>query len=253
MKKLILAVLVAAAIPIATKAVPAPLAVFVTTPVAAGVPMPEMAGYWVNDDGNTRWIPEVVVWYDNSLRSWEIHAYGACTPSYCDWGIVGLQAINNQNYRVTYDLSRGGGRNVKTLELFFNNDQLMITLVNNGNYNGAVREVFHRMQTTLNAPVQLRPICGSTLSNYPRTTFLQWQGVEGAVSYTVEVDCYQCCTLNGWCSDVGKSWMLVPNVRGSSYSFGFVGAQPGRWRVWAVGSDGAAGVKSDWCNFTYTQ
>ena len=32
-----------------------------------------------------------------------------------------------------------------------------------------------------------------------------------------------------------------------------IGAQPGRWRVWALDDKSVEGVKSDWCEFTYTK
>ena len=37
------------------------------------------------------------------------------------------------------------------------------------------------------------------------------------------------------------------------YAFDFVGAQPGRWRVWAAGSGKLEGLKSGWCEFRYTK
>ncbi len=103
--------------------------------------------------------------------------------------------------------------------------------------------------TILPAPVQLSPANGTIFNNYPRTTTLQWQAVSGAVSYSVEVDYYSpgdtTCT----------SGALLKNPTGlttTSYTFDFVGAQPGCWKVWAVDSGGQAGTVSDWWLFTYT-
>ncbi len=103
------------------------------------------------------------------------------------------------------------------------------------------------------APAQLSPANGSVFSNYPRTTSPKWSAVTGATSYTVEIDCYHCCQNNQWCTDVGQTWDIVPNVATTSYTFDFVGAQPGRWRVWAVDSNGQAGPKSGWWYFSYTR
>lgn len=106
---------------------------------------------------------------------------------------------------------------------------------------------------SLPAPVLQSPRDGSRFSHHPRQTKLQWKPVEGAASYTVEVDCYQCCRSNAWCTDIGKSYSVQPALRSTSYNFNFAGAQPGRWRVWAVDKNGRAGVKSRWWNFSFTR
>jgi len=38
----------------------------------------------------------------------------------------------------------------------------------------------------------------------------------------------------------------------TTYTFNFVGAQPGRWRVWAVNGSGMPGSKSGWREFRFT-
>jgi hypothetical protein len=77
--------------------------------------------------------------------------------------------------------------------------------------------------------------------------------VEGAASYVVEVDCYHCCEMDRWCTDVGQTWKVERGIFTTSYTFDFVGAQPGRWRVWAVGVAEQDGPQSDWWEFNYTQ
>ena len=104
----------------------------------------------------------------------------------------------------------------------------------------------------LPAPALLSPPNGKVFFNFPRVTPLAWQSVAGAASYTVELDCLGCCGAK-WCSDMGRTWQLVPNVRTTSHTFNFVGAQPGRWRVWAVAVNGRAGLKTDWREFRYTR
>jgi hypothetical protein len=101
-------------------------------------------------------------------------------------------------------------------------------------------------------PIQLSPANGSIFSNFPRTTLLQWSSVN-AFSYTVELDCFQCCAINRWCTDVGAKWRLTSNIRQTSYQFDFVGAQPGRWRwrVFAVSASGQRSPVSGWWTFTY--
>ncbi len=106
---------------------------------------------------------------------------------------------------------------------------------------------------TLAAPMQLAPPNGSIFSNFPRSTQLVWDVVPGAVTYTVEIDCFHCCQAGVWCTDVGKSWKFQPGLTQTTYSFDWVGAQKGRWRTWAIGPDGRPGTKSGWFDFQYTQ
>jgi hypothetical protein len=106
---------------------------------------------------------------------------------------------------------------------------------------------------SLAAPTQLSPANGSVFENYPRTTRLQWSAVPGAATYTVEIDAYDPGS-GRWFSDLaGKPWDLVPNIKETSYTFDFVGAQPGRWRVWAVDANGQEGPQSGWWEFRYTR
>jgi hypothetical protein len=102
------------------------------------------------------------------------------------------------------------------------------------------------------APKQLAPPNGATFGNSPRTTTLQWSAVARAASYSIELDCFQCCAANKWCTAVGKTWQIVNGIAGTTYVFNWVGAQPGRWRVWAVGPKGGKGRKSPWSEFIYT-
>ncbi len=106
---------------------------------------------------------------------------------------------------------------------------------------------------TLSAPRQISPGNGKSFDVYPRTTELRWARVGGAASYTVEIDCLHCCQSGRWCSDVSKPWKLAADLSSTRYRFNFVGAQPGRWRVWAVDRQGNAGRKSSWWEFKYTR
>ncbi|MGZ3621841.1 MAG: zinc ribbon domain-containing protein [Ktedonobacteraceae bacterium] len=45
-------------------------------------------GTWLNDDPNTNDIPEVII--SNTGQILYVHPYGACVPTYCDWGTVGV-------------------------------------------------------------------------------------------------------------------------------------------------------------------
>lgn len=94
-------------------------------------------------------------------------------------------------------------------------------------------------------PNQISPADGTVFSHYPRRTTLRWEDVHGATSYTVEVE-YK----------YGNTWSFLKRetgIKATIYTFDFVGAQPGRWRVWGVGGAGQEGPKSGWWEFRYTR
>ena len=101
----------------------------------------------------------------------------------------------------------------------------------------------------LPAPKLVSPEDLSHFDHYPRTTVLVWKAVPGAAGYRVETD-YQ---YGGkWASeDHGKAYAV--EVTATSYTFDFVGAQPGRWRVWAFDARGREGAKSEWREFVYSR
>lgn len=108
----------------------------------------------------------------------------------------------------------------------------------------------------LPAPEQTLPQEGMVFHNLPRTTSIRWKAVSGAASYIVELDCLNCCASGKWCSELGRPWKVVRGIRAVSspgYKFEFPGAQPGRWRVWAVDHDGREGEKSPWRTFRYSK
>jgi hypothetical protein len=110
----------------------------------------------------------------------------------------------------------------------------------------------------LAAPVQLSPAENKVFDVFPRHTKLEWVAVEGAVSYTVEVD-----YCRGGEADGKECVNPQPlNIRSNpprsglldtSYEFYFIGRQPGRWRVWAIDREGREGFKSPWRTFFYLQ
>lgn len=104
----------------------------------------------------------------------------------------------------------------------------------------------------LEAPTQVLPNDNSTFSTYPRKLQVIWNPLPSAASYSVEVD-FECAD-NVWCplQSVGGSG-IASGLMGTTYTFEFVGAQRGRWRVWAIGSDGRQGLQSPWRVFTFTR
>lgn len=113
--------------------------------------------------------------------------------------------------------------------------------------------VLRSTKIELKAPRQIAPPDGSVFDHYPRTTVLQWSKIPGASSYVIEIDCYHCCEVDQWCTDIGQEWKITSDITSESFSTEFVGAQPGRWRVWAVDSNGVESPKSPWWVFRYTQ
>lgn len=108
---------------------------------------------------------------------------------------------------------------------------------------------FRTMMEPLPAPQQITPLDGTIFYHYPRTTSLVWFPVAGASGYEVAVEF---CTPEDW--NICYSYPIVTlGSLQTTYTFDFVGAQPGRWRVWAINADGSDGLKSGWSYFRYTQ
>jgi serine/threonine protein kinase len=116
-------------------------------------------------------------------------------------------------------------------------------------FKGPIDTVQVSWNCTLPAPVQLSPASGTVFNIYPRTTTLQWTSVQGAASYTVQIYYYQ--PGDTTCSGGAQDY-LTPDITNTSYTFIFVGAQPGCWRVWAVDAVGRQSPASGWWEFSYT-
>jgi hypothetical protein len=106
-------------------------------------------------------------------------------------------------------------------------------------------------QMALRAPRLVSPADGAVFDHFPRTTVLRWRRLPGAATYTVELDCFHCCEPNQWCTDVGRTWQIISGITNNSYTFDFVGAQKGAWRVSATTRRGIQGPMSPWREFTY--
>lgn len=101
----------------------------------------------------------------------------------------------------------------------------------------------------LPAPQQIAPLSGTVFNNYPRTLTLRWNAVSGAVSYTILIYYYQPGETN--CTG-GTPLSMTTDLTSTSYTFEYVGAQPGCWQVWAVNAAGN-GQKSPLWEFSFTQ
>ena len=103
----------------------------------------------------------------------------------------------------------------------------------------------------VDAPRQIAPAEGAVLDHFPRTITLQWEAVPFAASYSIDLEVCQ----NPTCRE-GQTNPWNPPIRrltARSHTFNFVGAQPGRWRVWAANGSGGEGPKSGWREFRFTR
>ena len=238
----------------------------------------DFAGTWKNADANGG-VTKLDIRVSGSNVT--IQAWGKCQPTDCDWGRVGayayapnvssnitssaqaLSAIFKTSFNETLMIVQPAGTNRLQAQVLtrFTDSSGRSNYSNTFTFNREQSSLPHLVLPTrvpllprqLAAPTQLSPPNGSVFSHYPRQTTLKWSAVSGAKSYTVEIDCYHCCQPNKWCADVGQAWKVVPNLTATSYSFQFVGAQPGRWRVWAVDSNGKESPKTGWWEFRYTK
>ena len=103
---------------------------------------------------------------------------------------------------------------------------------------------------SLAAPQLVLPADQAVFDSYPRKTVCEWKASPGAVSYILQWD-YQ--SRGVWRLDQMNGEVFGYVVQGTTYTFDFVGAQPGRWRVWPVGASGTRGKPSEWRTFRYTR
>jgi hypothetical protein len=88
---------------------------------------------------------------------------------------------------------------------------------------------------------------------YPRHTTAVWVAVPGAVTYRVFAQNAQGCPDNVpgtcWINNFGSPATVAGSL--SSYTFDFVGAQQGRWRMEALNGDGGVIGESPYIYFRY--
>lgn len=230
------------------------LALAAASTVSASIP--QFVGTWRNTNPATPGVTQLVITWDGAHA--RVHAWGQCHPTDCDWGEVvatayapnvsaniystalALTAVFNPGFSETIMVIRPASGNRLQAEV------LTRFTDGSGRSNYTATYTFTRgggSSVGLAAPIQVSPPNGSVFSHYPRTTTLKWNPVPGATGYNLEVQYYGA----GW-----ENYIMKTNLTTTFYTFDFVGAQPGRWRVWAVGAGGAAGRKSPWWEFKYT-
>ena len=106
------------------------------------------------------------------------------------------------------------------------------------------------LDTGLPAPVLESPYDGKIFDQgFPRNTTFTWSAVPGAKKYVLELMACSSSKPNDcfvWPKDKPRH-----EVFGTTYTYGFVGAQPGKWRVTAIDAKGVAGTPSGWWTFRY--
>lgn len=231
------------------------LAICVTTNANLG----QFLGTWTNVDASTSGITRVEV--RQAGLALTVQAWGRAGGGEIAWGVVDATAYapsvsSNQNMAQAMTAVYNAGFKTSILVLHAAGLGLSAEVLtqftdNSGRSNYSDSYTFTRgaVVAPLSAPRQLQPSKGSVSNRYPRVTTLLWQPVPGAASYTAEVDCY----TNSWMTDQGKTYIVATGLAAPTYIFNFIGAQPGRWRVWAVGADGTEGPKSPWWEFSYTR
>jgi hypothetical protein len=105
--------------------------------------------------------------------------------------------------------------------------------------------------------VPLVPADRTVFESFPRFTTLTWSTVAAAASYGFEIDF--CPQNNAFCADASRTEILLtsahptgqPPLTATTLTFDFVGAQPGRWTVWAIDHEGRNGARSPFQSFLH--
>lgn len=156
------------------------------------------------------------------------------------------QAALTQIEEALYDMARQSG-DAAMLENF-------LTQFPQSSHAAAVRSQMEQIEQDqarvqafmASAPELIAPPQGTIFDIFPRQMVLQWAPLQGASSYIVEVEMFD-PSLGLWVEDPGR--VLTVNVVDLAYSFAFVGAQPGRWRVRGIDSEGRQSAASEWWVF----
>ncbi|HVN59144.1 MAG TPA: hypothetical protein VMT63_12670 [Bacteroidales bacterium] len=149
---------------------------------------------------------------------------------------VELPGDNPYRFRVRADLGNGSFSKWSAREFSYNTSKT-------GNTGGQGHTGTASGEKNLGVPQILGPADGSSLSDFPRRTKLDWGVVEGATEYEVQVEAKE-----------GNDWKVLKNVKekGTSFTFDFPGKQAGRWRVCAIAGE-KKGPFTKWTNFVYTK
>ena len=102
----------------------------------------------------------------------------------------------------------------------------------------------------METPILTNPANNVVFGQFPRTLTLSWQMVPAAAGYLLEIA--YCDSTRTVCTSYPP--VTISDPLQSDYTFSFVGAQPGRWRVTTLaGSGNRNSSPSAWRWFTFTQ
>ena len=102
-------------------------------------------------------------------------------------------------------------------------------------------------------PYAARPADGSIFDHFPRTTILGWSIVPEADAYLVQRESCSEQPVSDYVACTAWTPLAEETTADTILTFGFVGAQAGRWRVASLDADGNAGPFSPWQHFVYLQ
>ena len=102
----------------------------------------------------------------------------------------------------------------------------------------------------METPILTNPAANAVFDQYPRTITLSWKMVPAAAGYYLEIAYCQA----GQVDCVSYPAVTITDPLASDYTFNFVGAQPGRWRVTTLASSPYRNsAPSGWRWFTFLQ
>jgi len=102
---------------------------------------------------------------------------------------------------------------------------------------------------SLPAPRLLSPADHALFNGYPRRLTCKWEPSAGAASYLLEWDYMYRDIWNAEYQGMPGTGFVTS---GTEDTIEFVGAQPGRWRVWPVNPSGQRGNPSEWRTFRFS-
>jgi TonB family protein len=102
--------------------------------------------------------------------------------------------------------------------------------------------------SSLPAPRLISPPDRALFDGYARRLTCKWEASPQAVAYLLEWDYMD---RDAWHAESQGIPGAAYEVAATETSFDFVGAQPGRWRVWPVNGNGQRGNPSEWRTFRF--
>jgi hypothetical protein len=136
---------------------------------------------------------------------------------------VNVSGLNNTSYTFDFVGDQSG--------------RWRVSAYNGDSYSPASGWRYFSYSTSLyiSTPLLKSPAPNEIFHHYPRTVTLAWKPVPEAAGYKVEVQYCQEGVVN--CKPYLNVTVGQTNEVNAYYQFNFVGAQPGRWRVTALGGD----------------